>query len=447
MSYTARGKRWNVLAWGAVNAIAPALGAKQVDFKLDYSGGWGTYKKDVWKTFANTCSPYTGPPLAWRVTSCTAQGRKPLGAAGMAADAAELRPRADAKQAVWELRLSHWTGDLPALDRQPRLGLPEVRPPLRDVRLRRQSRSTASSSTAGGNPLDSFGRNLYVDTFNSAYGSGWKRENSFLTHKASGTFCYGFYPHGARPAGHGERYRATIIGPGVTPDVMWQGKRSEPTMRRSIGSSPTFSASSTRRTISASPSENPREHACSRIGGMIAAIVFDMDGVIVDTEQVWDEVREELVADWGGRYSRDAQQAMMGMSSGEWSRYMHDELGLEQSPREINDEVVRRMLERYRLDIAADRRGCRRRARPVTVVPARGRLIVESPVDRHRPRDGGHRRLLLGNGVVRGGRAGQAEPRRLPRSRATPRRRSAGLCRCRRLAPTESAQRRPRACA
>ena len=78
-------------------------------------------------------------------------------------------------------------------------------------------------STAGGNPLDTFGRNLYVDTFNSAYGSGWKRENSFLMHKGTGTFCYGFYPHGAHPIGKGERYRATIIGPGVTPDVMWQG--------------------------------------------------------------------------------------------------------------------------------------------------------------------------------------------------------------------------------
>jgi len=72
-----------------------------------------------------------------------------------------------------------------------------------------------------------------------------------------------------------------------------------------------------------------------------------MDGVIADTEHVWDEVREVLVADWGGTYSADAQRAMMGMSSVEWSGYMHDELGLAQSPAEINAEVVRRMLERY----------------------------------------------------------------------------------------------------
>ncbi len=81
---------------------------------------------------------------------------------------------------------------------------------------------------------------------------------------------------------------------------------------------------------------------------MIDAVVFDLDGVIVDTEQVWEDVRKELVADWGGRDSPLAQGAMMGMSSTEWSRYMHDELGLRQSPAEINDEVVSRMLERYR---------------------------------------------------------------------------------------------------
>ena len=81
---------------------------------------------------------------------------------------------------------------------------------------------------------------------------------------------------------------------------------------------------------------------------MAAAVVFDMDGVIVDTEQVWEAVREELVADWGGTNTPGAQRAMMGMSSHEWSLYMHEQLGLPQSPAEISDEVVRRMLARYR---------------------------------------------------------------------------------------------------
>ena len=83
-------------------------------------------------------------------------------------------------------------------------------------------------STRNGEPLDSFGRNLYLDTFDSAYGAGWRRENSFLTHKYGGSFCYGFYPHGSHPAGKGTKYRAIIIGPGVTPDVMWHGNAPGP---------------------------------------------------------------------------------------------------------------------------------------------------------------------------------------------------------------------------
>ncbi|MFN8222157.1 MAG: HAD family phosphatase [Gaiellales bacterium] len=82
-----------------------------------------------------------------------------------------------------------------------------------------------------------------------------------------------------------------------------------------------------------------------------AAVVFDMDGVIVDTEHVWDEVREELVRDWGGRHVPTAQLDMMGMSSPEWSAYLHDVVGLRQSPQEINDEVVRRMLARYEIEL------------------------------------------------------------------------------------------------
>ena len=81
---------------------------------------------------------------------------------------------------------------------------------------------------------------------------------------------------------------------------------------------------------------------------MIDCVIFDLDGVVVDSEQVWDDVREQLVRERGGRWHDGAQAAMMGMSSNEWSRYMHDDLGLSESPAEINDEVVRLMLERYR---------------------------------------------------------------------------------------------------
>jgi HAD superfamily hydrolase (TIGR01509 family) len=80
----------------------------------------------------------------------------------------------------------------------------------------------------------------------------------------------------------------------------------------------------------------------------ITAVIFDMDGVLIDSEQIWDEVREELARERGGRWHLRAQADMMGMSSTEWSRYMHDVIGLPEPPEEINKEVVRRLLARYK---------------------------------------------------------------------------------------------------
>ncbi len=81
---------------------------------------------------------------------------------------------------------------------------------------------------------------------------------------------------------------------------------------------------------------------------MIDAVIFDLDGVLIDSEQVWDTAREHLVRERGGRWHDRAQRDMMGMSSNEWSRYMHDELGLPEAPEAINNEVVRRMTALYR---------------------------------------------------------------------------------------------------
>jgi HAD superfamily hydrolase (TIGR01509 family) len=81
---------------------------------------------------------------------------------------------------------------------------------------------------------------------------------------------------------------------------------------------------------------------------VIAAVVFDLDGVLLDSEQVWDAAREQLVRERGGRWHDGAQHDMMGMSSPEWSRYMHGRLGLVEPPDEINREVVGRLEALYR---------------------------------------------------------------------------------------------------
>ena len=80
----------------------------------------------------------------------------------------------------------------------------------------------------------------------------------------------------------------------------------------------------------------------------IEAVVFDLDGVLVQSEEVWDEVRERYVRERGGRYDAEVQRAMMGMSSPEWSRFLHESAGVPDEPEAINAEVVRRMLGAYR---------------------------------------------------------------------------------------------------
>ena len=81
---------------------------------------------------------------------------------------------------------------------------------------------------------------------------------------------------------------------------------------------------------------------------MIDAVVFDLDGVLVDSEQLWAAAREQLVRERGGTWRENATRAMMGMSSREWSRYMHDELQVDLAPEAISSEVVARLERLYR---------------------------------------------------------------------------------------------------
>jgi len=80
---------------------------------------------------------------------------------------------------------------------------------------------------------------------------------------------------------------------------------------------------------------------------MIEAVVFDLDGVLVDSEPVWEQVRREVVASRGGHWADDAQQRIMGMSTGEWARYLSEDLGVGLAPDAIAVLVIERMAARY----------------------------------------------------------------------------------------------------
>ncbi len=86
-------------------------------------------------------------------------------------------------------------------------------------------------------------------------------------------------------------------------------------------------------------------------GREIQVVIFDLDGVLIDSEQVWDDARQEFTIEQGGHWSEQAQRDMMGMSSTEWSRYLAEELGIPLSPEEINDAVVEEMAKRYREEL------------------------------------------------------------------------------------------------
>jgi hypothetical protein len=231
---TTRGARRHLLVWGGVNAVVPpSASVRQVRFQYDFAGGWGKYRKQVWRTFPNRCRAYDGPALPHFVAGCKApdgsywalqrwQRRLPL---------LGFLPWLPIHN-VWELHVSHWSTELPVLEahvnwtyafqwqgvfgRLSYLGHPVY----------------GFSTSAEGNPRDRYARNVYIDTLNSAYGAGWRRESGILTHRTTGTFCHSFvagqqpfpgYPSQApRPSARGERYRITVMGPGVTPVVMWE---------------------------------------------------------------------------------------------------------------------------------------------------------------------------------------------------------------------------------
>jgi hypothetical protein len=222
------GRVRHVLVWGAINAREPTQGVGQVRFKYDYAGGWGKYRKaKYWTRFKNSCRPYDGPQLALLVTACKAPDGSYWAVQAWQRRLPNLGfdPWLPAQSNV-ELHVSHWSGDLPVLEAYPNWSYDAA---WQNVfgRLTYLGKPVFGfGATPRGAPKDGYGRNIFIDTFNSAYGQGWKREAGVLTHKDTGTFCHSFVPqspfpwyptHATRPAAPGERYRVTVSGPGVTP--------------------------------------------------------------------------------------------------------------------------------------------------------------------------------------------------------------------------------------
>jgi hypothetical protein len=227
-----------VLAWGAINARHPSKARKQLQFRLDRAGGWGAFGRKL--RFRNACRPYDGPPLVHVVRACKApdgsywavqKWRRTLPNLGFTPWRRDQR--------VWALHLSHWKGPMAVLEGYTDWSwngrfhhvfgrLTYLGRPVHGWR-----------TTKYGARLDKYGRAVYLDTFGSRHGPGWRRENSFVTHRPTGVFCYTFrarnplkggYAHppgyrgGARGPGNGQAYRMIVEGPGVTPDVKWEGK-------------------------------------------------------------------------------------------------------------------------------------------------------------------------------------------------------------------------------
>lgn len=119
---------------------------------------------------------------------------------------------------------------------------------------------------------------------------------------------------------------------------------------------------------------------------MIEAVVFDVDGVLIDSEPVWERVRRKFVADHGGRWPDDAQDRMMGMSTGEWSAYMSSEFGLRLAAPQVAEQVIALMAAEYRAHLpllpgAVDAvRGLSARW-PVAVASSAPKSLIEAVLD------------------------------------------------------------------
>ena len=200
-------------------------------FRYDYTGGLKRDGADV-EDLPGPCRPYDGPKLVWLVAACKA----PDGSYWALQRWQRLLPMRGVApftpdQAAFELHLSHWSGPLPVLEVSPNwtyggrwqglfgrltyLGQPVFG--FRTPSSPRRDPTRASSTSTRSTP---------------SFGPGWKHDAGKVAHSRNGAFCYSFVPqstpagypvHVLRPPGNGQRHRVTVMGPGVTPVIQWEG--------------------------------------------------------------------------------------------------------------------------------------------------------------------------------------------------------------------------------
>jgi len=209
--YKARGKQNHVAYWGAKNTA-------KLFFGHDRTGGVRSGKADP-LNFRNVCGPYTGPPLRYQVASCTMAD----GSSWALQQWVRIKANGGGRRGAKELRISHWTGDLPVLTVTPDWSWHgRYNHIYGTLTFHGQPWFAETWNKATGEVHDGVGRNFAIESYNSDMGSGWRRVNAFLTHKPSGEYCFGFAPK-AGYAGRGDsatnQYRALVPGPAVTPDV------------------------------------------------------------------------------------------------------------------------------------------------------------------------------------------------------------------------------------